>query len=300
MSYRYTIAVVNYNMEDTLRDSLESILKQIDTDDFEVLVIDDSTDRSPQILEDLSKKWDNLRYMTGCGNENIAQARDMSFRNSSGNYIISALDADESYRNIVEDFTKIYHKIEEKKSEKFLLRGDGIYMAPKDELIEIGHRNVGYGEDRDLWRRFEIEYDLVSLNSLPVGSSIGYDRSTLGKFRVGFKTIMVQFQTGISLGSYYRWSINETLTGKTRPKNRALMHLVLCLPAWILSRRFEEKYRVSEPYNNMEYWRNLMNDKTKTLEQLSNQYGFQIERSSLSEDSREVLDLENNTPYLDF
>jgi glycosyltransferase involved in cell wall biosynthesis len=63
MMVKYSIAVCNKNMADTLERSLKSILNQID-DRFEMIVIDDgSVDNSVNILKNLSKEYKNLRYL---------------------------------------------------------------------------------------------------------------------------------------------------------------------------------------------------------------------------------------------
>ena len=61
---KYSICVVNYNMDSVIERALVSVLNQIDSD-YEVIVVDDgSSDNSVNILESLSKRYKSLRYIS--------------------------------------------------------------------------------------------------------------------------------------------------------------------------------------------------------------------------------------------
>ena len=84
MDPTYSIAVCNLDQAATLRESLTSILRQI-TREYEVVVVNDgSTDGSLDILEDLSRTHEKLRYVVG-DNNNIAEARNQSYREARAN-----------------------------------------------------------------------------------------------------------------------------------------------------------------------------------------------------------------------
>lgn len=60
---KYTVAMCNFNMADTVRQSLECILNQI-TPEFEVLVVDGgSTDGSVEILREMESEYEQLKLV---------------------------------------------------------------------------------------------------------------------------------------------------------------------------------------------------------------------------------------------
>lgn len=83
---KISIIVPVYNVEDYLRECLDSILNQ-DFNDFELILVDDgSTDNSGQICDDYCCKRKNIKvfHIKNCGQ---ASARNFGFTQSVGEYI---------------------------------------------------------------------------------------------------------------------------------------------------------------------------------------------------------------------
>lgn len=204
----YTIAVCNYNMEDTVEESVMSMVSQV-TEDFEVLVVDDSTDSSSEILSRLEDTHDCLRVISDAGNNNLGEARNHSYRAARGDYILSSLDTDDKYRDCIQDFVNIYHQIEEQVDFDFYLSGQGMNMAPKHLFLDTPYRSLGYGEDRDFWRRLIAKDAYIGLRHGQVANSLGYDDSRWQWFKNSVETVTVQFQSGMDLRHYLRWAVHS-------------------------------------------------------------------------------------------
>lgn len=83
-----------YNEEEKLPECLESILEQDCSELFEVVAVNDgSTDRSGEILEDFSERYENLRVIQFEENRGYAYALNEGLENARGNVVIT-IDAD--------------------------------------------------------------------------------------------------------------------------------------------------------------------------------------------------------------
>jgi len=143
----YSICITNFNTEDSVRQSLESIIAQVD-ERFEIIVVDNcSNDASIDILREYEGKWIKLivkRCSRGLG-------RQIAIENSSGKYIISQMDMDDVFKPNLNKFLRIYHA----NCEGFMMvAGDIIMIAPR-KLIDAtgGFKDLNYLEERDLFAR---------------------------------------------------------------------------------------------------------------------------------------------------
>lgn len=192
---KYTIAVCNYNMANTLERSLRSILDQID-DRFEVLVIDDSsTDSSIRILKKLENKYENLRLVIE-NNDNIGEARNSSVEKARGKYILTQLDVDDEYSKGILDFVGVFHQIEDQVDFDFYLKGNSINMAKKELLLEIPYRSMKRGEDFDLWVRLFDQNSIIWIDHCPFYKKIGYKPNGAKKIRITFESLTSRFRWG--------------------------------------------------------------------------------------------------------
>ncbi|WP_280176665.1 glycosyltransferase family 2 protein [Halorhabdus rudnickae] len=296
---RYTIAVSNYNMADTLTASLTSVLEQLD-DRFELIVVDDgSTDGSVEQLQRLENEYDLLEVVTDAGNDNLGEARNHSFELANGDYVLSAIDTDDQFTRCIPEFVSLYHQLEDGRADDFLLLAGGLYMAPRDLLLEVPYRSLGYGEDRDFYRRLIASDALLSISHVPFRHSIGYDRSFSEKFRVGFETIVVQFQSGISFGSYQRWAIWELLNdGGQLDRHRALAHVVLSPFAYMRSLT-EDRYEAPPEFRDIAEYKKALRGIHMTASQLEQHLGIDIDWSDIGPRGRALFDKEDVDDIID-
>jgi glycosyltransferase involved in cell wall biosynthesis len=154
-SVKYSLCVTHHNNRRTLKDSLESLLNQIDTS-FEIVVVDNcSDDGSAEILAEYQRNGAIKLFTKKCTR---GQGRQIALMNSLGNYIVSHIDMDDIFRPVLVRFIEFYHsKCEGKVMVAISSPGDwsqNITIAPKGLLLELGGwRDLQYAEDWDVWSR---------------------------------------------------------------------------------------------------------------------------------------------------
>lgn len=151
---RYSICVPNYNMSDTLERALGSVAEQLDRNLYEIIVIDDgSNDDSLQVLDKLSQKYPNLRYISLPRDlsRKLGETRNISIRAARGEYVLIHIDADDVWEPYIQDFVTLFHKVEQAVGKDQLLVGQQIGMAKRDFLLQFGpYENIYRCEDRNM------------------------------------------------------------------------------------------------------------------------------------------------------
>ena len=165
--YKYTVAICNYNMGDTLERSISSVANQLDSD-YEILIVDDgSKDDSVEIIRRLQKKFNNINavYLKRKWKRQLGETRNISVELASGKYVILHVDADDYWEPHIKSFVKIFHLIEKHLKSDFMLQGQQINIAKKNFLIKKGpYRNLQRAQDRDLWQRLAFTSELIYLD----------------------------------------------------------------------------------------------------------------------------------------
>lgn len=195
----FSIVIPLYNKENTIGNTLLSVLNQI-FKDFEVLIINDgSTDNS---LAKIEKYNDKRIKIISTENRGVSQARNLGIEKATQPYIVF-LDADDLWKNIhletlnqlILDFPKaglfttkyMYHYDNGIKITPFFIditndfrgivsnffKSSSVYRiawtscvcVPKNILNTIGtfdeNITLGAGEDSDLWTRIAVKYPVA-------------------------------------------------------------------------------------------------------------------------------------------
>lgn len=286
-------------MVDTVRASLTSVLEQIDSR-FEVVVIDDgSDDGSERVLRELETEYESLRVVYNAGNDNLGEARNHSFRVANGEYILSAVDTDDQFTHVLQDFVALYEEIAADLSRDFLLLGGGLYMAPRSLVLETPYRSLGYGEDRDFYRRMLAQDALISLSHTPFRFSIGYNRSLSERLQIGVKTIAVQFRSGVAFWPYIKWAAEELRGDRDRiGPFRAVGHLLLAPVAYLLS-FLGPRYDAPEAYTDIGRYKQELRDVHRTLTGLEERFDVSVDRKRLGQRGRALFDIDERDQVLD-
>jgi len=208
---RYTVAVCNYNMAETVDASLRSILDQTD-DRFEVVCVDGgSTDGSQSVLKDLAEEYDRLRIdlQDPDPDRHLGADRNRSFELSNGDYVLESFDCDNVYYDIIDDLVTLYHQFEEGIDGEFLLSAGGVNMAPRNLVLNIPYRNFGGAEDRDWFRRLAAEDAILWIEQTGVtGENVGYEKGFRRQIERDLNGKICDFQSGISFWSAIRWALS--------------------------------------------------------------------------------------------
>jgi len=154
----YSICATNYNSERRLRESLESIINQIDSS-FEIVIVDSmSTDDSKEILKHYSDEGAIKLFRVHCSR---GKGRQIAFEKCSGKYVISNLDFDDVFKPRLRELLTKYHNA----CEGYLLWArsldsrsfwgeEGFMVAPRTLIARTGGwRDLQIGEDWELARR---------------------------------------------------------------------------------------------------------------------------------------------------
>lgn len=84
---KFSVIVPVYNVEKFLAKCLDSVLEQ-DFDDYEIIAVNDgSTDSSPEILNEYSKKTDKLKVINQ-KNKGLGGARNTAIENACGDFLV--------------------------------------------------------------------------------------------------------------------------------------------------------------------------------------------------------------------
>jgi len=145
---KFSVCMTNYNTVDVLSQSLNSIISKVDIDEFEIVVLDnESTDGSADVLEDYSQKYENFRFLSkrclrGTG-------RQLAFEASSGDVIITA-DTDTIYNDLWRELINTYIE----RGFQFGLSSWFSQIYPRGLLKTVGGwSDFQYMEDIELWCR---------------------------------------------------------------------------------------------------------------------------------------------------
>lgn len=177
-NFKYTIAMVNLNMEDTIQQSILSIYNQLD-EDFEILVVDGgSSDKSIEKVKSLQFFLKNLRLIELKRNKKnlLGHDRNISINESNGEYVLLHLDCDDIYAPFIKTWVKVYHIIEKAYGSDNLIMGKHINMAKRKTLIDNPYKNLQM-EDRELWMRLHKDNKLIEIDHLDIAYRLEKVRS---------------------------------------------------------------------------------------------------------------------------
>lgn len=278
---KYTVAICNYNMAHTLGKSLKSILEQLD-ERFEVLVVDDgSNDGSQEILNELESEYEIFRWVEG-ENDNLAEARNQSFEEAKGKYILESLDTDDVYKPVIKDFVMIFEKLNEVIDKDFYLNAYNLNVAPRRLLLDkVPYRSLGYGEDKDLRRRLLAKDVVVILEINQPYKSIGYDYDRLDYLEIAYDITRVQFRSGISWSSFVKGKLkNIEYTND--------IFEILISPIAYIDARFKGVYGLPDGWERWNKYYEEKEKNTNTLTDLEERYNLEIAKE-LSQQGKNVF-----------
>jgi len=154
-------------MGDTLYDSLNSVLQQVN-EDFEIILLDDgSTDNSKEILNKLTNEFYNLQvfYLGKDRKRRLGNTRNLSFIIARGEWCIFHIDTDDLIDQHIIDFTKTVEILSAKMTKDCLFSGKQLHMAKRDFLLSKGpFKNIYRGEDRDFYQRLAFSSQWITIS----------------------------------------------------------------------------------------------------------------------------------------
>ncbi|MDG6994395.1 MAG: glycosyltransferase [Nitrososphaerota archaeon] len=231
MNPKYSICVTTYNCISTIKESLDSILSQIDQK-YEVIVVDNrSTDGSLEVLQELARD-NKVRLIVektsrGCG-------RQRAFEHSKGEFIIDHIDADDVYKPILSKLIGYYHA----NFEGNMMLCKGFFVAPRDLILAVGGwKDLQWGEDWELYARIAA---LGRLRYLSIQTRSRVKPHGMGPFFYKLRYRYQRARDTIRRGEPLSYALPANLAKK-------ILFLPLAVLAWIEAKRkgvVAEKYRL--------------------------------------------------------
>lgn len=193
-------------MNETVRDSLESILSQIG-EGFEVVVVDaGSEDGSLEYLREKQKEG-KIRLFVSEGCER-GRGRNIAAQEAKGDVLLHQLDLDDHYYSrVIPDFVELYEEINSKIAKNFYLGGRGINAVDRELFLDIGGYRDLRVEDNDLWRRLLSRDALINLEHKPVCEELGYEKGLISALKRDFWAKYSEMKSGITLSSILAWHL---------------------------------------------------------------------------------------------
>jgi glycosyltransferase involved in cell wall biosynthesis len=203
-----SICVINKNTETTIERSLRSVLVQLN-EDYEVVIVDESTDGSIEIIKRLMVEYPNrirLILLSKNSQRGIGFARNVSIKEAKGDYCVMHIDCDDVWQPHISDFCSVFFQIESALGSQFLLAGHQINMARREFLLTLGpYREVEHGEDRDLWMRLAKRDQYIPIDHVAFFSRLPLSRSVnIGKaLRRTIWGVRDEVRKGSRIGQYF-------------------------------------------------------------------------------------------------
>lgn len=162
----FSIVVPVYNVEDYLKDCLDSIIKQCRTDDFkcEVILVDDgSTDTSGKICDSYKSMNQELIDVYHNKNQGLLLTRRCGFANAKGKYIVNCDSDDLLEYNMLSEVANIIKQLGEPDVIMFNYNMyDGVNKTIEFENI-FSDSGVSVVDKEDVLKEYMINHSIVSM-----------------------------------------------------------------------------------------------------------------------------------------
>jgi len=278
-------------MENTIEESLQSILQNV-TDDFEVLVVDESTDNSRDVVKKVQQSHDNLRLveLDPDPDRNLGKMRNIGIQEARGDFVLIYVDADDRYNCGITDFAEIYLQMRESLGHDFYLSGGNINISSRDFLLnKAPHRNLPISAaEEDFEIRLQNEDDVIYLTHDSFSEEIDKPERKKSKFygfKRSFEATVARFQMGTTFRSLFKYTVitDERLTLMDR-----LVYLIV-LPLAYLVALPKERYEIPSDFRDYRERDRRRPNYTYTLEEIEEQFGITFDRDELSDCGKDVF-----------
>jgi len=220
----------------TIKDSLDSILNQIDRS-FEVVVVDQkSNDGSRQILQEYADAGKIRLFDMKTRNRGLG--RQLAFEKSLGEYVIASVALDIFYKPVFKQLLESYQNFFDG---KVVLFGN-LEMSRRDVIEKIGGwRDLQWGEDIEHWARAAKAGLLIIVQDVTVTDWI----RPFGRGRTRWGTVKYRYEMMRDLRRIGRHSWDKVADSPTLAGKVAMFLLMI---AGTVGSAFKKSY--PDPWNN--------------------------------------------------
>jgi glycosyltransferase involved in cell wall biosynthesis len=203
MDQNVSICIANYNMADTIRDSLGSVVEHV-PNDYEIVIVDESDDRSREIIDELDVE--NPLKTIYAEDLGLSRSRNLAVEEASGDIVLTHVDMDDWYDSrYFEPLVELYVRIREARDgEDFFFSCPNFNMTGRDAYLEsykLKDLPIGPGERDYRWRVVTAdEYLWVAIDADVSGRLKLSDRKTVrSRARRAFDHTVGLFVIGYSV-----------------------------------------------------------------------------------------------------
>lgn len=235
LDYDVSICIANYNMSDTIEESLNSVLEGIPSD-YELVIVDESDDGSKKIIDNINTNNPIKKiYVEGIG---LSRSRNLAVKEATGDIVITHVDMDDWYDSaFFEPFVDLYLEIKKSRGDDLLLSCPNFNITGKEAYIEkyqLRDLPIGVGERDYRWRSImaggfvEVKIDKEISGRIKKSDRKGLRsraertlRMLTGLFQIGYTT---------------RRIIDEEVNSDSRPFYSQIFILMIIPISYVLSR----------------------------------------------------------------
>jgi len=200
-----SICIATYNMADTIKQSLRSIIDDL-PENFEIVVVNQSTDGSKAIIDDVASESDlEFRTIHTDFPLGVGHARNLAVCEATGDIVVTHVDADDWYNSqYFPRFVQLYLEIREDRGSDFFFSCPNMNISSRQYMREnylLSSLPIGANEKEYRWRalnngdflQFQTEADVSGRIKLSDRKDlVSRMRRTyiryLGMYRIGYST----------------------------------------------------------------------------------------------------------------
>lgn len=275
MAPSVSICIANYNMADTIEESLDSIVEHLPSS-YELVIVDESDDGSREIIEGLDVQ--NPVKSVYVDDYGLSRSRNLAVEEASGEIVITHVDMDDRYDSRYFDpFVELYVRIRESRDgQDFFFACPNFNITSREAYLEkyrLRDLPIGPGERDYRWRVITSDEFIRVTVDADVSERIKLSgrKTILSRARRAFNLVEGLFVIGYSA----RRIVDEEVFDRGDPYYSQLYKLAI-LPIAFVTSRFKESIDgdVPEGGDSLE---SEMKRRTYTVSELQEEYDIDQE-----------------------
>lgn len=272
MTRSVSICIANYNMVDTIQESLNSIVENIPPE-YELVIVDESDDGSREIIDELDIENPVKKiYAEDLG---LSRSRNLAVEEASGDIVITHVDMDDWYDSEYFDpLVELYVRIREARGgDDFFFSAPNFNITGRKSYLrnyKLKDLPIGVGERDYRWRVvLAEEYLQVKIDKKISGRISLSDRKTVrSRAKRAFNLIEGLFRIGYSTQRI----LQEEVLDRDYPVYSQLYKLAI-LPAAYVTSQFKSDIESAVPQGGDSLAREI-DRRTYTVSELCNKYNI--------------------------
>lgn len=273
MTQDVSICIANYNMADTIQESLNSVIEHLPPE-YELVIVDESNDGSREIIDKLETKNPIQKiYVEDLG---LSRSRNLAVEKASGDIVITHVDMDDWYDSrYFEPLVELYIRLREARGGRnFFFSAPNFNITGREAYLEryrLKDLPIGPGERDYRWRVVTAdEYIRVKVDKDISGRLKLSDRKTIdSRAKRAFNHIEGLFTIGYSV----KRILNEEVFGRDDSYYSQIYKLAI-IPVAFVTSQFKRNIESAVPRGGDSLSAEI-DQRTYTVNELQEKYGIE-------------------------